>query len=292
MTVGPDVRAYDLCMATFDGADGTRLAYRQAGAGRPLICVPGGPMQASAYLGDLGGLSALRLLVVLDLRGTGASAVPADPASYRCDRQVDDVEALRVHLGLDRIDLLGHSAGAALALLYAARHPDRVGRLALVTPSPRAVGLDISDSDRRQVAELRRGEAWFPDAFAALERIWSGDATAADWTAIAPFTFGRWDDVAQAHLAQEASQTNAEAAAVYYSAGALDPDAIRTALARLRAPVLVVAGEYDVALPPKRAAEYAGLFGQAELAVQPGGGHYPWLDDPEWLVQTLAGFLR
>ena len=292
MTVSLDVRAYDRCMATFDGADGTRLAYHQAGEGPPLICVPGGPMQASAYLDDLGGLSAHRSLVLLDLRGTGASAVPADPASYRCDRLVDDVEALRVHLGLDRIDLLGHSAGAALALLYAARHPDRVGRLALLNPSPRAVGLEITDLDRRQVAELRTGEAWFPDAFAALERIWSGDATAADWTAIAPFTYGRWDAVSQAHLAQEASQKNADAAAVYYSAGALDPEATRTALARLRAPVLLVAGEYDVALPPNCTAEYAGLFGQAELAVQPGGGHYPWLDDPEWLVQTLAGFLR
>jgi pimeloyl-ACP methyl ester carboxylesterase len=279
-------------MATVPGADGTRLAYHQAGQGGPLICLPGGPFQASAYLGDLGGLSAHRRLVLLDLRGTGDSAVPADPASYRCDRLVDDVEALRVHLGLDRIDLLGHSAGATLALLYAARHLDRVGRLALVTPSPRVVGLEVTDLDRRQVAELRRGEAWFPDAFAAFERIWSGDATAADWTAIAPFTYGRWDAAAQAHRAREASQTNADAAAVYYAAGALDPAAIRTSLARLRAPVLLVAGEYDVVLPPRRAAEYAGLFPHAELAVQPGGGHFPWLDDPAWFVPTLAGFLR
>jgi pimeloyl-ACP methyl ester carboxylesterase len=63
-------------MAIFDGADRTRLTYHQAGEGRPLICVPGGPMQASAYLGDLGGLSAHRRLVLLDLRGTGASAIP------------------------------------------------------------------------------------------------------------------------------------------------------------------------------------------------------------------------
>jgi proline iminopeptidase len=251
-------------MAIFDGADGTRLAYHQAGEGRPLICVPGGPMQASAYLGDLGGLSTHRSLVLLDLRGTGASAVPADPTSYRCDRQVEDVEALRVHLGLDRFDLLGHSAGAALALLYAVRHPDRVGRLVLLNPSPRAVGLEITDLDRRQVAELRRGEAWFPDAFAALERIGSGEATAADWTAIAPFTYGRWDAVAKAHLAREASQTNADAAAVYYSADALDPQATSASLVRLRVPVLLVAGEYDVGLPPKCAAAYAGLFGQAE----------------------------
>lgn len=62
----------------------------------------------------------------LDLRGTGDSGVPEDPSTYRCDHLVDDVEALREHLGLDRIDVLAHSAGADLALLYAARHPDRL----------------------------------------------------------------------------------------------------------------------------------------------------------------------
>jgi pimeloyl-ACP methyl ester carboxylesterase len=277
---------------TFDGPDGTRLACHRAGEGRPLICLPGGPMQASAYLGDLGGLSARRSLVLLDLRGTGASAVPADPASYRCDRQVDDVEALRVHLGLDRLDLLGHSAGATLALLYATRHPDRVDRLALVNPSPRAVGLEVTDADRRQVAELRRDEPWFPEAFAALERIWAGHATSAAWDAIAPFNYGRWDAAARAHAAGEASQRNAQAAAVYYSAGAVDPEAVSAALARLPARVLLVAGAYDLQLPPRRAAEYARLFRQADLAVQPGGGHLPWLDDPDWFTRTLTAFAR
>jgi pimeloyl-ACP methyl ester carboxylesterase len=278
-------------MATFSGADGTRLAYHEAGEGSPLICLPGGPMQASAYLGELGGMSTHRSLVRLDLRGTGESALPANPASYRCDRLVDDVEALRVQLGLNRIDLLGHSAGGTLAVLYAARYPDRTGRLVLVTPSPLVVGLEITDVDRRQVAELRRGESWYPDAFAAFERIWSGAATAADWTAIEPFKHGRWGAVREAQLAGEASQRNAAAAAAYYSSGGLDPQATRSALGRLRAPVLLLAGEYDVALPPKRAAEYAGLFPQAELAVQPGGGHYPWLDDPQWFAQTLTKFL-
>ena len=61
-------------------------------------------MQASAYLGDLGGLSAHRTLILVDLRGTGASSVPGDPASYRCDRLVDDVEALRTHLMEDGVD--------------------------------------------------------------------------------------------------------------------------------------------------------------------------------------------
>src|SRR5258708_19559008 len=134
--MGIDVRAYDCKMATFCGADGTRLAFRRAQEGEPVICLPGGPMQASSYLGDLGGLSAHRSLVLLDLRGTGESAVPADPASYRCDRLVDDVEALRAHLGRDRIDVLGPSAGGALAVLYAARYPHPTTPPPPATPTP------------------------------------------------------------------------------------------------------------------------------------------------------------
>jgi pimeloyl-ACP methyl ester carboxylesterase len=98
--------------------------------------------------------------------------------------------------------------------------------------------------------------------------------------------------VSQAHLAQEASQRNDDAAAVYYSAGAVAPEATRSALARFQSPVLLIAGEYDVALPPKCAAEYADLFPRSELTVQPGGGHSPWLDDPAWFVQTLTTFLQ
>jgi proline iminopeptidase len=135
--------------------DGTGLAYHVFGTGRPLICLPGGPMRASDYLGELGGLSAHRRLIMLDPRGTGRSAVPDDTASYRCDRMVGDVEALRDHLGLDRCDLLGHSAGTNLAVLYAVRHPDRVGSLALIAPSTMAVGVDATREDRLEVARLR-----------------------------------------------------------------------------------------------------------------------------------------
>ncbi|MGH3729797.1 MAG: alpha/beta fold hydrolase [Micromonosporaceae bacterium] len=88
------------------------------------------------------------------------------------------------------------------------------------------------------------------------------------------------------------SLKNPDAAGVYYSPGAVTPEATRSALADLPARVLLVTGEYDVALPPRCAAEYAGLFRHAELLVQPGGGHSPWLDDPEWFVQNLTEFLN
>jgi len=275
----------------FAAHDGTPLAYHVVGEGSPLVCLPGGPMQASDYLGDLGGLSAHRQLVLLDLRGTGRSAVPMDRTSYRCDRLVDDVEALREHLVLTRIDVLGHSAGANLAALYVQRHPARVGSLLLVTPSVMAVGIPIAPQSRLETAALRRHEPWFPAAFQALRALTAGEATADNARAIDPFFSGRWDEAAQAQVAATEEQRNAEAAALFGAEGAYDPDATRAALAEFLSPVLVMAGEVDVNSPPPAMAELAALFPHAELVVQPGAGHYPWRDDPDRFQATASAFL-
>ncbi|MER7505564.1 alpha/beta hydrolase [Nonomuraea pusilla] len=278
-------------MPTFAAPDGTVLAYHELGEGDPVVCVPGGPMQDSGYLGDLGGLPGRRRLIMLDPRGTGASRAPADPGSYRCDRLVGDLEALREHLGLDRLDLLAHCAGANLATLYAAAHPGRVGRLALITPSTRAVGVDATGEARLAVARLRKDEPWFGAAFAALESIVAGRAGDADWKAIDPFFYGRWDEVAQAHLASQAARRNDEAAAVFAAEGAFDPDATRAALAAFAAPVLLLAGEVDLNTPPEVVAAFAALFPDAAFVVQPGAGHFPWLDDAALFTATVAAFL-
>jgi proline iminopeptidase len=275
-------------MPTFSAPDGTRLAYRVTGDGEPVVCVPGGPAD-SLYLGDLGGLSTRRRLIILDLRGTGRSAIPHDTSSYRCDHLVDDVEALREHLGITRMDLLGHSAGTNIATQYAARYPTNVGKLALIGPSTRAVDIAITGESRRELALLRRSEPWFPAAFAALTAITEG--TGGDWEAIAPFGYGRWDAVAQEHHAA-GRPGNEEAVALFGAEGAFDPQATRTALAVLEAPVLLLAGQFDLNSPPRTAAEFAGLFADATLVVQPGAGHYPWLDDADRFVATTAAFLE
>lgn len=279
-------------MPSFSAHDGTVLSYHVFGEGLPVICLPGGPMQDSVYLGDLGGLPAHRRLVMVDLRGTGQSAIPHDAASYRCDRLADDAEALREHLGLDQVDLLAHCAGANLAALYAARYPEHVGKLALITPSTMAVGITVTGEARREVALLRKDEPWFAAAFAALEAIMAGDATDDRWKAIDPFFYGRWDAAAQAHHAAQAGHRNDEAAAAFGAEGAFDPAATRAALAAFKAPVLLLAGETDLNTPPHAVTEYAGLFPDAELVVQPQAGHFPWLDDAHRFVATTAAFLK
>lgn len=276
-------------MPIFHAHDGTELAYRLLGKGAPLICLPGGPMRAGAYLGDLGGLSAHRQLVVLDLRGSGDSATPEDPTSYRCDRLTDDIEALREHLGEERIDLLAHSASGNLASLYAARHPQRLRTLTLVTPGTRAVGITVTDGDWREASELRREEPWFADARAALDDFLAGRSP--DRAAVAPFAYGRWDETARAHAAAGPGQTNSAAAPVFYQDGVFDPAATNAALAAVTAPVLVLAGEYDAGPTPDRAAELVALFPDAEFVVQRGAAHFPWLDDPGAFVRAVAAFL-
>jgi proline iminopeptidase len=278
-------------MPAFPAHDGADLAYHVFGEGIPVICLPGGPMQDSVYLGELGGLPAHRQLIMVDPRGTGQSAIPEDPASYRCDRLVDDVEALREHLALDRLDLLAHCAGANLAALYAARHPERIGKLALITPSTRAVGIAATGDSRLETARLRKDEPWFGTAFAALEAIVGGNATDDNWKAIDPFFYGRWDAAAQAHQAAQDGHRNDEAAAAFGAEGAFDPDATRAALTAFDAPVLLLAGEVDLNSIPSVVAEFAELFPNAEFVVQPEAGHFPWLDDADRFVATTATFL-
>jgi proline iminopeptidase len=278
-------------MPVFSAPDGARLSYSLLGEGPDLVCVPGGPMRASVYLGDLGGLPARARLIIPDLRGTGSSEVPSDLASCRCDRLAEDLEALRLHLGLEQINLLGHSAGASIAVRYAERYPDRVRRLLLVTPSTFAVGLRATFTQRREVVSQRKDEPWFPEVDAALERINTGHERDGDWEILAPTYYGRWDDEILAFHEADAEQRNEEAAEAFSADGAFDPETTNATLAKFSSPVLMMAGQFDVAAPPAVLSEFAALFPACELVIQPGAGHYPWLDDPSLFIAAVGSFL-
>ncbi|MFD7259849.1 alpha/beta fold hydrolase [Streptomyces sp. NPDC059874] len=278
-------------MPIFTTYDGTELAYHVQGEGEPLVCLPGGAMRASAYLGDLGGLAAGRRLIMLDLRGTGDSAIPADESTYRVDHQVADVEALRVRLGLERMDLLAHSAGGNLAQLYAAAHPDRVRRIVLVTPTAWAVDLPVTVEHKLTAARLRAGTEPYDSAIEAYEGILGGVDTDEAWELAAPLFYGRWDDAARAHWATGEQEGNEKASAAYAGPGAFDPPATRAGLRRVAGEVLVLAGELDGNPCPALAGQLAELFPRGAVDVQPGAGHFPWLDDAVWFSDRVERFL-
>jgi proline iminopeptidase len=115
---------------------GVDLYVRRVGEGPPTVVLHGGPGAHHDYL--LPGFDTLahnRELIYYDQRGGGRSPVPREvPVGW--PEQVADLEALRSLWNIERLTLAGYSWGGLLALLYALEYPNRVGRLALVSPAP------------------------------------------------------------------------------------------------------------------------------------------------------------
>jgi proline iminopeptidase len=278
-------------MPSFESYDGTEISYLVVGDGPPLVCLPGGPGRAVEYLGDLGGLGSSRQLVLVDPRGVGLSADPADPATFRVDRLVSDVEMLRVHLGLDRMALLAHSAGAILATLYAAVYPEHVSSLILVTPGLAALGVEVTEEQLRAGLTRRASEPWYPEALAALEEIFAGSQSMPAFRASRPFYYSRWDATAQANAMAGVSERHQAAREGFFADVSLDVAGTRDALKELDAPVLLYAGDLDPLVTPAMVQEAALLFTEATVVVQPGAGHFPWVDDPAAFSAAVKSYL-
>src|SRR5262249_20855645 len=135
--VGGRMVGYVFGVPSLTTADGRALVWREAGAGAPLLMHAGGPGCSARYFDELPELEARRTLLLLDPRGTGGSARPADPHAYDLDDYAADIEAVREHLGLEQLDLVGHSHGGFVAMAWAGLYPDRVGRLVLAGTAPR-----------------------------------------------------------------------------------------------------------------------------------------------------------
>jgi pimeloyl-ACP methyl ester carboxylesterase len=117
-----------------------------------------------------------------------------------------------------------------------------------------------------------------------------GQDTPANRAAATPLFYGRWDDRARAHAAAEPAESSHAAQAGYAADGAFTPDRTRRALADLDLPVLVYAGGADPLSPPHLVRQLADLIPDAHYVEQPDAGHFPWLDDPAFLVEQLRTF--
>ncbi|HET6857110.1 MAG TPA: alpha/beta fold hydrolase [Streptomyces sp.] len=116
-------------------ANGLRMAYRVWGdaAAPPVVLLHGRTADSARWTHIAEELAATRRVYALDLRGHGQSEWPG---SYGYEQMRDDVRAFLDVLGLDRVDLIGHSMGGAVAALVAQAHPERVGRLVMEEPPP------------------------------------------------------------------------------------------------------------------------------------------------------------
>ena len=279
-------------MRHFTSYDGTDLAYRVLGTGEPLICLSGGPARGSEYLGDLGGLDATRQLIQMDIRGVGDSATPSDPTTQRVASLVRDVEELRRHLGLHAFDVLAHSAGAVLASLYAVEHPDRLSRLALITPGLAALGIAHDDDDTFLAAlTARADEPWYPEAFAAMERMVAGEQSPEVIADSRPFFYARWDARSQAHASVGLDAKHQAARERHFEEFNVDEDAVLQRLGALDCAVLVYGGGLDPLVTERMVSETASRFDNVDVFVDEDAGHYPWIDNPGTFNERLTAFL-
>ena len=281
-------------MEGLETRDGRRLAYRRTGEGLVLVCHGGGPGFSSLYLGDLAGLGDELELVLLDPRGTGGSARPSDPRAYAIEDYVSDLEDLREHLGLERMQLFGHSHGGIVAIAYAARHPERVELLILASTLAR---FSPEQAAAMAVAVESHGdEPWYDDARAALEAEEAGDFETDEELAELtlrefPFYFASYGDDERAYLETLRGDTpNADALRLFNQEQVPSFD-LRPELAQIAAPTLVITGEEDFITGPLPAAELANGIAGAETVLIPGCGHFIFVEAPEAFRDSVLAFL-
>ena len=265
---------------------GIELFVRRVGAGPPAVILHGGPGAHHDYL--LPGFDALadgRELLYYDQRGGGRSPVARDVA-VGWTEHVADLEALRLHWGLERLTLVGYSWGGLLALLYALAHPGLVERLALVSPAPawRSArerfeatfarrNLDPAFQEARR--RLRESGLRERDPAAFQQRIFE--------LSVAPYFF----DPARAAELTPFRITGRTQQEVWASLGDYD---LRRRLPELRGTAsLVIHGEEDP-IPIEAARTTAALI-DAEFHPLPRCGHVPYVEAFEEFETVVKGFL-
>jgi proline-specific peptidase len=273
---------------SFRTQDGRRLTYRREGAGPILVCHPGGPGFSSRYLVDLDGLADTFTLILLDPRGTGQSDAAS---SYATSDYVADLDALRVHLGLDEIDLLGHSHGGVVAAAYAAEHPIRVRRLIVANSLAR-----VHPDEMEAAMQERRDEPWYEDARAALDEEEAGEYENADELAAItqrfwPMYFAHYDDTARAYLEEAVGPERPNPDALREFNAGLETWDVRGELPLIKSPALVITGERDFITGPACAEEIAWGIAGAELSIVPDCGHFTFVECPERFRSEVTGFL-
>lgn len=117
--------------------DGVQLFVKHIGEGEPVVVLHGGPGLDHTYLlPQMQKLAKGRSLVFYDQRGCGRSRDVVNKDEINLQSYLSDIEAIRTHLGQQKMTLVGHAWGGSLALHYALRYPDRVEKLVLVSLVP------------------------------------------------------------------------------------------------------------------------------------------------------------
>jgi len=246
---------------------------------------PGG--EHSGFKPGMSPLAQRMQLVYFDHRGQGRSA-RGDVSKYTLDENVEDMEALRVHLGLGPIVSIGTSYGGMVGMAHAARYPASVSHLVLIVTAAHA-----GFNSRAQAIVAERGTA---EQKAVCGQLWQGALT--DEAKLRHY----YDVMGPLY----STTFDPKAAAVSRERGILAPDAINMAFApggflqnfdlrpelgRITAPTLICAGRHDWICPPEFSEEIHGLIPGSDLRIFEHSSHSIRADEPQALLDAIAGFV-
>lgn len=227
-------------------------------------------------------------MVYFDHRGQGRSE-RGDARLYNLDENVEDMEALRQHLGLGPIVSIGTSYGGMVAMAHAARYPASVSHLVLIVTAAHA---GFNARARQIVAE--RGT---PQQIATCARLWAGELDTEeklrDYYAVMGPLYARRYDPQAAQAGRSRGILSPEALNQAFAPGGfLQTYDLRPELGAIRARTLVIAGRHDWICPPEFSEEIHRLIPGSVLRVFEDSSHSVRADEPQRLVQTISEFLE
>jgi proline iminopeptidase len=269
--------------------NGTTLHAEIVGDGAPCLVLHGGPGTDSGglvrLLGPLAAPLGLRM-VFWDHRGHGRSEwVPVEQCTQ--DQLVADAAGVRLALGLGPVDVLGISWGGFLGLMYAARHPGAMRRLAIVGASASHEFMPRAEANARRQAT--------PEQWMAYRSLWDGSlpddqSFRRAFETIRPLYF---HDKALAEAANVARvdtryRLDVRQFIIEHEYATYD---CRPELARITCPTLVMVGRHDWICPVDQAEEIHRLIPQSELTIFETSGHSPQVEERDAFMRRLATFL-
>jgi proline iminopeptidase len=269
--------------------NGVELFTRRAGSGPLVVVLHGGPGAHHDYLlPQFDRLASGRELFYYDQRGGGRSPVTREtPVGWH--EHVADLEALRVQLGIERLTVCGYSWGGLLAVLYLLAHPERVGRLALVSPAS-ITAADRAAFERRFAERMNTPEIVQAREALRTSGLRERDPRAYQRRAFELSVAGYFRDFADAKHLTPFRVTARTQHAVWESLGDYDLRPRLRALASHGTPPLtrILHGTFDP-IPIAGSRELADLL-HAELVELPVG-HCPHVEATDRFVAALDDFL-
>lgn len=273
-----------------------RLHYLSVGTGPDTVVIP----SAAGLAADVEPLAKGRRLIFYDKRGRGQSDVDPDESHIWTDYEVHDLEAIRLHFGLEQMSIIGWSYMGGIAAIYASDHPARVDRLVLMCAiSPRS---EAPYNDPEAVAK-KEGERIDPDSVKRLEEMKRAGLEAEDPVAYChehnrvyiPRQMGKPEALARMRsdpcvFPNEWPQNLSEHWQKHFPPESMSWD-WRQRVSSVRAPTLVIHGMKDL-IPLESSREWAITLPHARILIIPGAGHFPHLESPEGYFSAVERFLR